>query len=77
MLKYQENSENLKVSFSELKEQLEPPKEAGSIMQIFQLARSGRTKVSSILSGKEGYTTERIGGAGKVLSGSDTCQLMQ
>ena len=43
MLKYQEDSEDFKVGLSELKEQLELPKEAGiSYMQIAQQARNER-----------------------------------
>ena len=43
MLKYLEDSEDLKVVLTELKEQLESPEEAGiSIMQIAQQARTGR-----------------------------------
>ena len=36
-----------------MKEQLETPEEAGSIVQISQLARNERAKVSLRLSGKE------------------------
>ena len=53
MLKYIETNEDLKVSFCELKEQLETPEEAGSITHISQLARNERAKVSMRLSGKE------------------------
>ena len=43
MLKYSENSEDLKVGLCELKEQLETPQEAGiSIMQIAKQARNER-----------------------------------
>ena len=43
MLKYLEDSEDLKVGLSELKEQLETPEEAGfSVMQIAQQARNER-----------------------------------
>ena len=43
MLRYLEDSENLKVGLSELKEQLETPEETGfSIMQIAKLARNER-----------------------------------
>ena len=67
---------------SELKEQLEMPEEIGiSIMQIAKQARKeGGQKLFHILrqgenevytAGEVGYTTERFGGAGKALSGSD------
>ena len=45
MLKYLEDSEDLRVSLRELKEQLESPEEAGiSFMQIAQQARNERGK---------------------------------
>ena len=43
MLKYLEDSENLKVGLSELKEQLESPEDAGiSVMQIAKQAKQER-----------------------------------
>ena len=84
MLDYQGTTEDLKVRLSELKEQLEPPEEAGfSVMQISQQAGNERAKSSSRPSGKErmrctspalrgvGHTLKRFGGAGKALSGHD------
>ena len=83
MLKYLEDSEDLKVSLSELKEQLASPEEAGvSVMQIAKQARNERgQKLLQIFRQEENEvciaslvrwdTTERIGGAGKALSGTD------
>ena len=54
MLKYQEDSEDVKVGLGELREQLETPEEAGvSIMQIAKQARKERGKSSSRSSGKK------------------------
>ena len=84
MLNYLEDSEDLKVGLSELKEQLEMPEEAGfSIMQIAQQARDERCEkaLRNVQARREwrvhrqlgevGCTMEWIGGAGKALSGLD------
>ena len=84
MLKYLEDSEGSKVSLGEVKEQLESLEEAGiSIMkiakqarnergqQLFQIFRQEETEVYIASFGEVGYTTERIGGAGKALSGNN------
>ena len=79
-----EDSEDLKVGLSDLKEQLETPKETGiSFMQIgkqarsergqklFQIFRQEENEVYIASLGEVGCTTEWIGGAGKALSGTD------
>ena len=76
MLKYPEDNEDLKVGLSEVKEQLETPEEACfSIMQIAKQESSsrssGKKRMRCTSPGEVGYTTERIGGAGKALSGTD------
>ena len=83
MLRYLEDSEDLKVSVSDLKGQLEKPEEEGfSIMQIAQQARNerGQKLFETFRQGKDDvhcqfgemeHTMERSGGAGTVLSGRD------
>ena len=73
MLKYLEDSEDLKVGLGEMKEQLETMEEAGiSIMQIAQQAKNERAqKLFQIFRQEENASSARFGGAGKALSGSD------
>ena len=80
MLEYLKDNEDVIVGLSELKEQLEMPEEAGiSFMRIAKQARNERGQALQARRergahrqfGEVVYITERIGGAGKALSGSD------
>ena len=80
MLRYLEDSEDVKVGITELQEQLEVPVQIGTILkQVAQQARNdiskgfcnllARRRVTKSQLGKVGCAVERFGGAGKKVSG--------